>query len=62
MLKIDYRLEEVFVTFVEIDINCHEFKEFNPRTVNRLIQKWNTRVSENYRMEANGYVFYSYCC
>ena len=39
VLKIDYRLEEVFVTFVEIDINCHEFKEFNPRTVNRLIQK-----------------------
>ena len=39
MLKIDYRLEEVFVTFVEIDINYHELKEFNPRTVNRLIQK-----------------------
>ena len=39
MPKIDYRFEEVFDTFDEIDINCHGFKEFNPRTVNRLIQK-----------------------
>ena len=39
MIEKDYGFDEVFDIFCEIDINCHELSECNPRIVNKIDKK-----------------------
>ena len=41
VLKKDYRFNEVFNIFDEIDINRHQFRKYNPRTSNMIYRKIN---------------------
>ena len=58
VLKKHYGFDDVFNMFHGIDNNCHELHKYNHRTSNMINRKNEiARVSENYGMEANWYVF-----